>query len=373
MRVSRIIWQRFKDSSIRARDLFRDVAHKELQTPLIKLRHEQRIPGSTTKNFPEHISTKPNRRFKAIQLVSNEEETKNIAKCLRSYLDELIVDFPGILIKGLPISSIADFNFFAKELAFKCLDVSSGRGYRSHLVDNIYVASDEPKEIIIEPHNEMAYSAVSPGKIMFCCVKPADEGGANPLVFNHDIMRDLDENVTDKIINKKVRYYANLRLANDGEATTKKTMDFTWQGTLRVNTEQEAEQVMASQHLNWKWRSNGDLAICTTLDALRAHPVSGELIWFNQVTNNHASYYQAYPKYSSPEYLDPWKVPYHCTYGDGEEFEEYVLDHVRTTIWSNAMSLKLEAGDILLMDNFLCQHSRTRFNGDRIYAVQLIE
>ena len=51
--------------------------------------------------------------------------------------------------------------------------------------------------------------------------------------------------------------------------------------------------------------------------------------------------------------MTPNEYHYHCSYGDGEEFEDDVIDHIRSTIWKNAVGIKLEQGDILFLDNFL--------------------
>ena len=56
--------------------------------------------------------------------------------------------------------------------------------------------------------------------------------------------------------------------------------------------------------------------------------------------------------------LPPNEYPYHCCYGDGEEIEDEVVDHLRAAQYNNAMSLKLEAGDVIFLDNMLAQHTR---------------
>lgn len=164
MRFSSKLLKTLKTNVISTGKIFTDVAHRELKLPLIKLRNEPFIPGGS-EYLPEYVPNEPKKHFKAIRLNSEETRLDKIAQYLRPYLDDLIVEYPGILVKSLPFSRVEDFNVFAKGLAFKSMDILPGRGYRTNLVDDIYVASHEPKEMAVEPHNEMAYLPISPGKV----------------------------------------------------------------------------------------------------------------------------------------------------------------------------------------------------------------
>ena len=71
--------------------------------------------------------------------------------------------------------------------------------------------------------------------------------------------------------------------------------------------------------------------------------------------------------------LDRDEFPYHTRYGDGEEIDDEIVDHIRAVIWQNAMSLVMNVGDVVVMDNLLCKHSRLGFQGDRRILVHLAE
>ena len=62
------------------------------------------------------------------------------------------------------------------------------------------------------------------------------------------------------------------------------------------------------------------------------------------------------------------------SYGDGEQFEDEVIDEIRSALWNNAMALKLQPGDILILDNLLAMHSRMSFEGkSREIVVHLVK
>jgi len=81
-----------------------------------------------------------------------------------------------------------------------------------------------------------------------------------------------------------------------------------------------------------------------------------------------------FPKFVGNEKnLKPKEYPIHVCYGDGEEIEDEVMDHLRVTMWNNLMSLKLKEGDVIVLDNLLCQHTRMDFKGERRMLIHLAE
>ena len=63
--------------------------------------------------------------------------------------------------------------------------------------------------------------------------------------------------------------------------------------------------------------------------------------------------------------MSPRDYPYHCSYGNGEEIEDHVIDHIRACMWNNAVPLKMFPGDVIILNNLLCQHSRMGFQQQR--------
>ena len=65
------------------------------------------------------------------------------------------------------------------------------------------------------------------------------------------------------------------------------------------------------------------------------------------------------------QHLKPNQFHLHTCYGDGTEIEDEYLEEIRAVTWNNAMALKLQPGDVLLLDNLLCLHSRMSFQGNQ--------
>jgi hypothetical protein len=67
------------------------------------------------------------------------------------------------------------------------------------------------------------------------------------------------------------------------------------------------------------------------------------------------------------------ELPNNTYYGDGAEIEPEVLDEVRHAYQQASVSFAWEPGDILLLDNMLMAHSRTRYRGPRKVLVGMTE
>ncbi|XP_066910285.1 dapdiamide synthesis protein DdaC-like [Clytia hemisphaerica] len=328
------------------------------QQPIIECRDKKYLAGSTSKNFPKTLPIYLHNEFKAIELSNQHNNILDIGANLRPILDDIFnhENKSAVLIKNLPITKTDHFHDFMKGCDYQPMTYESGSAYRASVNDLVYSASDEPPEFSIEPHNEMSYLSQFPQKIIFCCLSKASFGGESPIVFNRDLIKQLDSNIFDKFRTKGIRYSRNLKHQNN-------TNYITWQNTFFTDNKKEAENKMENQGFEWKWKSNGDVTIWYQLPAFFTQPHSGEEIWFNQATANHCTYYKSHPMFEGKEDLPPSEYPYHCCYGDGEEIEDDVIDHIRSVMWRNAMSLALFPGDVLILDNLLCQHSRIGYEG----------
>jgi alpha-ketoglutarate-dependent taurine dioxygenase len=58
-------------------------------------------------------------------------------------------------------------------------------------------------------------------------------------------------------------------------------------------------------------------------------------------------------------------LPYNTFYGDGSEIPDEVIAHLMTAYDSQTVKFGWQAGDLLLLDNMLVAHGRSRFTGER--------
>ena len=97
----------------------------------------------------------------------------------------------------------------------------------------------------------------------------------------------------------------------------------------------------------------------------------GELIWFNQASTNHCTYFKNHPGWMSRNLPDK-EHPIQTLYGDGTSIDDDVIQHIRNASWESACAFNLRKGDVLVLDNMYIQHGRLAFSGKRRLLTSLV-
>jgi len=93
------------------------------------------------------------------------------------------------------------------------------------------------------------------------------------------------------------------------------------------------------------------------------HPETGRPMWFCNV-HNHARFLRERRPCTVPEVgmTDVY-------YGNLEQIPGEVLQHINEVCEKNIVTVPMQAGDVLLCDNYRVLHGRDIFEGDRLHAV----
>lgn len=230
----------------------------------------------------------------------------------------------------------------------------------------VFTANDDPPDVTIEPHNEMAYATVYPPKIMFFCLKAPGEGcgGETAIIRNRTLQSKLDKEVLQKFEEKQIRYIRYLP-----HQDRKSYMP--WQRVLMTENTMAVEQFLERQGYNYSWDESGGILYWYKLSAFKNHPISDERIWHNQAHVHHCSKYRDQEPMrmviglKAGETMPDHQFLTHTAYGDGTPIEPAVLQHIRAKTWESAVGFRWKDGDVLVCENVLAQHSRISYTGER--------
>jgi alpha-ketoglutarate-dependent taurine dioxygenase len=139
--------------------------------------------------------------------------------------------------------------------------------------------------------------------------------------------------------------------------------------------------------LDFLFLPGGRLRLVNRQDAVRAHPKTGELAWFNHSQVFHLSaaegeYRRILDRQPQLRYhmlrlvamagarlkllhREPEELAMHCTYGDGSEIPDADMERVRDAIWKNLVAFRWQLGDVVMIDNFSVSHGRMPYSGPR--------
>ncbi len=285
--------------------------------------------------------------------VTTIEQAQQWIKQRTAPLAELLDKSGAILFRGFPVSSAQMFDDFSASFGYPNFTYkeSLSNAVRINFSERVFTANEAPKEVEINLHNEMAQTPIYPDKIFFCCLTPADVGGASP-IMRCDRLYDALLVQAPEFINaleaKGVKYTTHM----PGEDNAGSGQGRGWKSTLSVDSVEEAEARLTELGYSWEWQQDGSIKTITpALPAVKQ--ASGRKVFFNQLI----AAYQGWAGVRE----NPSKA---LTFGDGSELPKQALELMCELSEQYIFDLEWQAGDVALVDNNLAMHGRRSYGGE---------
>eukprot|EP00928_Gymnodinium_smaydae_P017244 TRINITY_DN16595_c0_g3_i2.p1 TRINITY_DN16595_c0_g3~~TRINITY_DN16595_c0_g3_i2.p1 ORF type:complete len:1750 (-),score=255.28 TRINITY_DN16595_c0_g3_i2:53-5251(-) len=271
----------------------------------------------------------------------------------RRLLSERLRRHGAVLLKGLPISTASEFSDFVQGLGWTPV-AKHGVSERVQYAKDVFGASDDvPSDFCLPPHNEQAYytsegNPTYPRRVVFCCLTPASSGGETPVALNREVLSTLRPEVVEKLRPGIIYDQRMPSGSRHSEMVQNLGGAQSWQKAFDVDSKEEVERKVKEQGCSALWGDADDLIVrrhgATFIRSSCPDIDGSESIWFNQAHN----FYSFIPRYV-----------------DGTELEEDVLSHLTAEFWRHSVAFTWDRGDVLCIDNEVCTHSRTSFEGPR--------
>jgi alpha-ketoglutarate-dependent taurine dioxygenase len=288
----------------------------------------------------------------------------------RSDLDALLLLHGGIVFRGSPIASSAQFSEFSEVLGPYVGDYSGGASARSKIVGNVMEATRLAKEIKIPLHQEMCYLRDYPGHIAFYCVTPADKGGETIVADMRRFTRELPDSIRRKLESTGISVVRNFAApAEDGSEDNADHPDQrSWKFAFYTDTREAVEATCADKGMEAIWNDDGSLTVRNTYAAFTAHPVTGEMIYRNVAHVDPGAGFSANLPDARRRRIEAMlsrqaiRTGYY--YGDGSVVSPAESAELRALFDQIELSWQWRPGDIMLLDNLLMAHGRNSFEGE---------
>lgn len=327
----------------------------------VPVRNRPYLAGSDHDSFPDSVPDAGD----MIPVLAVDDagcELPVLAAAVRQLVDGLLPRHGGILFTGLPLTDRAGFERLVAGTGYDRLDYRGGIAVRRVDSEVALAASQEDHRITLSPHNEMAYLASYPRRVVFFCETQARVGGEVPVNDIRQTIKLLPDQVTNEFRERGIRYHRNLpRQSSAGEMG--------WVDTFGTDDKRTVERHLTASNYDFWWSAGDRLHYNYRRAALVAHPDTGEELWFNQVTELHSSYWRSHPDF--PSDLPEDEYPATTTYGDGTPLDEEFVAFLRGALWRTTRAVRMAPGDVLVLDNQVVQHGRFAFEGPRRHFVSL--
>jgi alpha-ketoglutarate-dependent taurine dioxygenase len=279
---------------------------------------------------------------------------------LRPQIEQQLATVGGVLLRDYVVPSVADFQQFAAAFGDPLLRYEFASTPRSAVANGIYTSTEYPAHQHIPLHNEQAYTREWPMRIWFHCVTAAPVGGETPIADSRAIYRRMPPAIRERFAQGLlyVRNYSS-------------DFDLPWQEVFGVERREDVEAFCRRNHIEWQWLDDDGLRTSQRCQGVERHPVSGEMVWFNQAHLFHASNLAPEVRASLVELVGEEHLPRNVCWADGSVIDDATLDQVRAVLAQETVMFPWRAGDVLMLDNMLAAHARTPFSGPRKVVVAM--
>jgi hypothetical protein len=225
-------------------------------------------------------------------------------------------------------------------------------------------------------HNEQV-GIRSPKRAAFVCFKPADEGGEFLLNDCRAMFRDLPEEVVSELYEKQVRFIAAEIPLGFFEAIHPAIRRALEEPLLQFAETQAKKKVDFDIDLIWDDDAEGKRcihAIAPPQPPIVRHPETNEAVFFCNI-HSHSDLLRKQreardgtvelSKTTGASRINRTDI----RFGDLSPLSDEQLAIVDELVMKNLKWVKMQHGDVVLLDNYVCQHGRNIFSGVRKHAV----
>ncbi len=309
----------------------------------------------------------------------------------RNWVEEQLLAHGALLFRDVGVRDPRGFEAVARAVTTELRNGYLGTSPRDALTDYVFNASELPGFYPIPQHCEMSFVKKPTSRLLFAClVAPTSEGGETPLCDFRSVLRDLDPAVRARFETRGVRILRNYSGPEGGRAVGPWQLK-PWHHLFGTTDRARVEHICRENEFEYTWLPGGRLRLIHTQPAVRPHPVTGELVWFNHSQVFHLS--QAYGElrrialrqhsvrigalgavawllsHLQAALQSDEELAMQCSYGDGQPIPYADIEAVRDAIWKNLRAFRWRVGDVVLIDNFAISHGRMPYRGPRQIVV----
>jgi alpha-ketoglutarate-dependent taurine dioxygenase len=128
------------------------------------------------------------------------------------------------------------------------------------------------------------------------------------------------------------------------------------------------EEFCRQAGIEFEWKGDDELRTTQVCQAVAGHPITGEMVWFNQAHLFHVSSLKSEIR-DSLLASSAGEPPRNAYYGDGSAIADNDLDQIRAAYDDAAVIFPWQNDDVLIVDNMLVAHGRKPYRGARRIVV----
>jgi alpha-ketoglutarate-dependent taurine dioxygenase len=293
------------------------------------------------------------------------------------HIEAALLTFGAVVFRGFPIGGTDDFASAMSRFKPFAAGYAGGTTDRKAIKGQVMEATRTSEEMYILLHQEMSYMEQNPRLVAFYCHVPSPEGGETVICDMRGVLETLPEALQRKFLDEGVAYRRNLRSeAVDDWRADPKYRHPSWQYRFDTGNADEVSAQLAERGVSYEWLEDGSLNMWTTLPSTTTHPVTGDVLLFNQLHAQHQHRFligDARAELMDAAYGADIPRPYFPTFGGGDALTDAEYFAIQDELESRLTRFAWQAGDMMLVENKLTGHGRKPYRGERDIQVMLLD
>jgi|TARA_B110000444_G_scaffold134477_1_gene126297 alpha-ketoglutarate-dependent taurine dioxygenase len=307
----------------------------------------------------------PDSLFPLVYASQSNTDSNVVARWIQQYKSKIEAELEingAVLFRGFGVVDDQGFDAFIRAFDWPSFtyEESLSNAVRHNRTELVFTANEAPPSVSIFLHHEMAQTPVFPSKLFFFCEQAAASGGATPICRSDVLLERLQSEIPSFVAaceQKGIRYSQTMPAENDLQSGQGRS----WASTLSAANAEEAETKLERLNYQWQWQTDGSLSVTTPILPAIKILRDGRKVFFNQLIAAFRGWQDA--RNNSEKSI--------C-YGDDSLISNDDMAVVIRLADQLTFDISWQAGDVVLVDNFITMHGRRPFEGQRSVLASLV-
>jgi alpha-ketoglutarate-dependent taurine dioxygenase len=273
----------------------------------------------------------------------------------RAALHGVLARYGAVLVRGLGLRTPAQAGSVFRLIGGELMTEREAFAHRDLFPGGVYSSTKWPSNQPMCMHHERSYALEFPGMMLFACLAAPSAGGATGVA---DAAAVLDA-LPGKLVERFEREGWVLA-RNYNEEIGASVAD-----AFGTDDPRAVEAYCRANAITFQWQPDGGLRTWQRRSAVVRHAGSGRRCWFNQIAFLNEWTMDRDVREFLVEMYGPQGLPFTTLFGNGEPIGPGVVELINDAYAAHTMREAWRPGDLMLVDNLRCAHSRDPYEGQR--------
>lgn len=292
-------------------------------------------------------------------------------------IEQALLAFGAIVWRGLPVVEAEDFARLMRGFEPFAPGYVGGTSDRKPISGNVMEATRTPPDYCIHLHQEMSYMLHSPRLVTFHCKVAPTTGGETIICDMRGVLEALPAELQRKLLGHSVDYVRHMRTEAVEDWRADPIFNHpSWQYKFETDDRAVVEAQLRERGAEFAWDDEGGLSFWTRVPGVTTHPVTGDLVFFNQMNSqvqHRLTVGDERAKLIEDAHRSTVQRPYSVRFSNGEALSEDEFIAIHAEFERRKVAFPWRAGDVMLLENTLTGHGRHPFTGPREVQVMLFQ